>query len=325
MTAADVVLRRLADAGWSWPGAAIGVLLLAGLSLVVAGLPHARRPGLHERLEPYLRDAPRPSRLLSSHKPAKGPFGLGELFAPYIARLGGVVERVLGGAPSVARRQQRAGLPVDIDRFRAEQVLWGAAGGVVGLVGSGLVAVSKRHVSVPILVLLTFIGIGLGVIVRDTMLSSAAKRREQRMLAEFPTIAELLALAVSAGEGATGALERVCRLSRGELSDELRRCLADARAGANLPTALQGLADRTGLMSLSRFVDGIVVAVERGTPLAEVLRAQAQDVREDGRRTLMEEGGRKEILMMVPVVFLILPVTVLFALYPGLSFLRFRL
>ena len=100
-------------------------------------------------------------------------------------------------------------------------------------------------------------------------------------------------------------------------------CLADARAGANLPIALQGLADRTGLPEPARFVDGIVVAVERGTPLADVLRAQAQDVREDGRRALMEEGGRKEIAMMVPVVFLVLPVTVLFAVYPGVTFLRF--
>jgi tight adherence protein C len=59
------------------------------------------------------------------------------------------------------------------------------------------------------------------------------------------------------------------------------------------------------------------VAVERGTPLADVLRAQAMDVREAGRRRLLEIGGRKEIAMMVPVVFLILPVTVVFALYPG--------
>jgi len=36
----------------------------------------------------------------------------------------------------------------------------------------------------------------------------------------------------------------------------------------------------------------------------------------------MEEAGRKEIGMMVPVVFLILPVTVLFAIYPGVAFLR---
>jgi tight adherence protein C len=40
-------------------------------------------------------------------------------------------------------------------------------------------------------------------------------------------------------------------------------------------------------------------------------------VRESGRRQLLEAGGRKEIAMMVPVVFLVMPVTVVFALFPG--------
>jgi tight adherence protein C len=81
--------------------------------------------------------------------------------------------------------------------------------------------------------------------------------------------------------------------------------------------ALDGLSARTGLPALARFVDGVAVAVERGTPLADVLRAQAVDVREAGKRSLLEAGGRKEIAMMVPVVFLVLPVTVVFALFPG--------
>jgi tight adherence protein C len=89
----------------------------------------------------------------------------------------------------------------------------------------------------------------------------------------------------------------------------------------SLVDALAGLATRTTLPSLARFVDGIAVAIERGTPLAEVLRAQAQDVRELSRRRLMEVSGRKEIAMMVPVVFVILPVTILFAVYPGLAVL----
>jgi tight adherence protein C len=42
------------------------------------------------------------------------------------------------------------------------------------------------------------------------------------------------------------------------------------------------------------------------------------DVREQSKRALLEAGGKKEVQMMVPVVFMILPVTVLFALYPGL-------
>jgi tight adherence protein C len=43
--------------------------------------------------------------------------------------------------------------------------------------------------------------------------------------------------------------------------------------------------------------------VERGTPLGEVLRAQAADVREARKRNLLEIGGRKEIAMMIPTNF----------------------
>lgn len=319
------VLALLPGAGWSWPGAAVALLALAGAALVVAGLPMLRQPGLDDRLGPYLRDAVRPSRLLAAPAGVPSLFGLGTIAAPYVRRLGSAVDAVLGGSASVVRRQVRAGQEPDLERFRAEQVFWGFAGGILGVVLTGALAASRGGASVVMLVLLVIVSAISGVVARDVQLTRTARHREERMLSEFPTIAELLALAVSAGEGATGALERVCRLSQGELSDELRRCLAEARAGANLPTALEGLARRTGLLSLSRFVDGIVVAVERGTPLAEVLRAQAQDVREEGRRALMEEGGRKEIAMMVPVVFLILPVTILFALYPGASYLNFSL
>jgi tight adherence protein C len=291
-----------------------------GLAVLLAGLPVARRPGLIERLEPYLRDTPRPSRLLT-RTDSVSVAGVARILRPVLTDLARGVERMLGGAASVRRRLLRAGMPPDVERFRAEQVVWGVVGALVGVVLGALAMVFRGAPALPV-VLLVVCFAGAGIVARDLWLSRAANRRERRMLAEFPTIAELLALAVSAGEGATGALDRICRLSRGELSTELGACLAEARAGANLPTALQGLADRTGLPSLSRFVDGIVVAVERGTPLAEVLRAQAQDVRESGRRAVMEEGGRKEIGMMVPVVFLVLPVTVLFAIYPGVAFLR---
>lgn len=302
-------------------GALLGLVAGIGLLLVWTGLPRNRRHGLAERVLPYLRDTPRPSRLLDDSA-SRG--ALSSVAAPLVRELGQGVERVLGGSASVRSRQLRAGLEPDVDRFRAEQVLWGIAAAVLGG-ATGTVLAVVRGGSVAPVVLLTVIGLGLGVTGADYLLTARAVRRERRMLAEFPTVAELLALAVGAGEGAVGALERVCRLSRGELADELRRCLADARAGANLPTALQGLADRTGLPSLRRFVDGVVVAVQRGTPLAEVLRAQAQDVLEEGRRALLEAGGKKEIAMMVPVVFLILPVTVLFAVYPGFSFFRFTL
>jgi tight adherence protein C len=313
----------LGSSGWSWLGAWLGAMLVAGCVLVFVGLPVNRRPGLEARLAPYLRDTARPSRLLAVRRGGGGPGWL-QILDPVIRDLGRGVEQLLGGATSVRRRLQRAGLPPDVEGFRAEQVVWGVGGGVLGLLAATMMWLSKGGSVIP-LAFLVFCAVGSGVVARDQMLTMSATRRERQMLAEFPTIAELLALAVGAGEGATGALERVCRLSQGQLAAELRQCLADARAGANLPVALQGLADRTGLVSLARFVDGIVVAVERGTPLADVLRSQAQDVREAGRRSVMEAGGKKEIAMMVPVVFLVLPVTILFAIYPGVAFLKFSI
>lgn len=303
-------------------GALFGLLFALGTLLVWAGLPRHRRLGLAGRVLPYLTDTPRPSRLLEV-----GPRRAGlarVLLSPALGRLAAGLDRVMGGGPSIRRRLLRAGLAPDVDRFRAEQVVWGLGFAAVGLAVAGT-TVLLRGASAVTGLLLVLLSAATGVVLADYRLGRRAAKREARMLAEFPTIAELLALAIAAGEGAVGALDRVCRLSTGALSDELRRCLADARAGANLPTALQGLADRTGLPSLTRFVDGIVVAVERGTPLAEVLRAQAQDVREESRRAVIEEGGRKEIQMMVPVVFLILPVTVLFAVYPGITFFTFTI
>ena len=304
-------------------GALLGAVLALGLLLVYQGLPARRRASLDDRLEPYLRDTPRPSRLLSATR-VDVTGALPALVRPLITAAARRVERVLGGNSSVRRRLVRSGAEPDTDQFRAEQVLLGVVGAFLGgLVGA--LSMATRGASWVVLLALIGLGFVFGVLARDTLLSRAAERREQLMLTEFPTVAELLALAVGAGEGAVGALERVVRMSQGELAAELRQCLADARAGANLPTALQGLADRTGLPSLARFVDGIIIAVERGTPLADVLRAQAQDVREDGRRQIMEEGGKKEIAMMVPVVFLVLPITIVFAIFPGIEFFQFQM
>lgn len=305
---------------WSPVGAVLGLVVALGLLLIWNGLPMRRRIGLVDRVAPYVRDAPKPSRLLTVASPDTR---IARLLAPVMSELGGRLDAVLGGRDSVRRRLQRAGRPADVDRFRAEQVLWGIAGAVGGGIVGALIWVASGSATRGVMFIA--VGLGVGVVAKDMHLSRLARSREEVMLAEFPTIAELLALSVAAGEGAVGSLDRVARLSQGELAGELGRCLADARAGASLPAALQGLADRTGLPSLSRFVDGIVIAVDRGTPLAEVLRAQAQDVREESRRLIMEAGGRKEIAMMIPVVFLILPITVVFAAFPGFSFLNFSL
>lgn len=298
-------------------GVVLGAVGGLGLWLAVTGAPVLRRPTLDARLAPYLRDAPRPSRLLAA-PPTVTPFPtLERLLRPVLGDLTGGLERWVGGAQGVRRRLDQLGADMSLEQFRTEQVIWGGFGLASALALVVLSVVGGSGTSPLLLVLAAALFTVGGVLARDRYLTKQVAAREERMLAEFPTIAELLALAITAGEGAVGALERVTRISTGELTRELGRALAEARAGASLVNALEGIARRTSLAPLARFVDGVTVAVERGTPLADVMRAQAVDVREAGRRQLLESAGRREIAMMVPVVFLVLPVTVVFALFPG--------
>ncbi len=298
-------------------GTVLGVTAGTGLLIAITCSPLARRTTLDARLAPYLRDTPRPSRLLA-RSPGLTAFPTVErLVRPVLADLIKVVERWVGGLTGVRRRLEQVGGTMTVEQFRAEQVLWGGFGLAAALTVALLGLAGGSGLNPVIVVLSAVLFTAAGVLGRDRWLTRQVSEREQRMLEEFPTIAELLALAVTAGEGPVGALERVTRISAGELSRELGRALADARAGASLVQALEGIAARTSLAPLARFVDGVAIAVERGTPLAEVLRAQAVDVREAGKRQLLESAGRREIGMMVPVVFFVLPVTVLFALYPG--------
>ena len=298
-------------------GALLGALFAGGLLVVASRVRVMRRPQLALRVLPYVRDLPQvgrtPSLRVASSSPTAAAAGV---FGPVLRSAADTVERVLGGAASVRRRLERADIDKSVHEFRVEQVLWGLAG--FGIAATyGLVRTLTGAGGTTSSLLLCVVAVALGVIARDHHLSSQVRNRERRIIAEFPAVAELLALAVAAGESPVAALDRVVRRSGGELSRDLARVLASVRTGEPVGVAFDRWSSVTGLPLVARFAQGIAVAVERGTPLADVLHAQAADVREAGRRELIEIAARREILMMVPVVFLVLPVTVFFAFWPG--------
>lgn len=300
-------------------GVGIGLLGGLGLVMILSSLTR-RRITLLARVSPYVRPSVRVSRLLLDTRNRS----LGERIVAPIARdLGRAFESIGSTAASVERRLRQAGSGASVEQFRVEQVLWSALGTAAGIiVALGVIARGNSPVLAILVVALAALA---GALARDSALTSAATRRQTQIAQELPDAADLVALAVGAGEPPIKALERIARISSGAISTEIGDLVARVHTGASLSAGLSEMAATSGSPELSRMAEALVVAIERGTPLAEVLRDQARDTRENARQRLMEVGGTKEILMMTPVVFLILPVTVAFALFPGIVTLEIGL
>ena len=292
----------------------LGCALAAGILLAASRLPRWAAPTLQRRIAPYVRDI-------------ADPGGLTPLFAPNLAagwraRRDRFVEG-LGGADAIARRLRQAGWSMDAGSFRARQLGWAIAGVAVGGVAVVVLALAGRFTAGAALLppLLAVIAAALC----DAHLTQAARRRAARIEEELPTVLEFLSLCLAAGEGLLDALQRVGEVGAGELTAEVRRAVLSTRTGSNLRDALTTLARGIDVAAVSRSIDHVVAAIDRGAPLAQVLQAQAQDAREDAKRTLIEQAGRKEILMLLPLVFLVLPLSVLVAVFPGIVMLRLGL
>jgi len=144
------------------------------------------------------------------------------------------------------------------------------------------------------------------------------KRAELHWLElEFPSIVELFSILVSAGLSPSAALLRISEVSSGVFASLLRDSVHEMRHGAPLSSALDMINEVVNSSSVRRFSDSIVIAMERGTPLNDVLYRQVEEVRQAQRNAMLERAGKAEIALMIPVVFLILPISVLFALWPS--------
>lgn len=299
----------------------LGLTLGAGLALVAIALPWGWQPSLARRVEPQLRHHAPVSKLLMDQA-VVSPWGaLGRIIQPVLTEGVRQLGRFNLGNHALERKLEAAGSRLTVQDYRAQQLIAAATAAAAGV--AGCVALAVNGTLNPFLGVVLVVTLAVAAFfLRDNVLTAQVNRRRTKILSEFPSVAELVALSVSAGDSAAGALERVATTARGELAGEFATVLTDMRSGSSIHAALKSCARRIQLAPVERFIEGILVALERGTPLADVLRAQAKDVRELSKRELLESAGRKEIGMMTPLVFGILPLTVVFAVYPGISIMN---
>ncbi len=153
----------------------------------------------------------------------------------------------------------------------------------------------------------------------DRQLTQDVKKRRELIEAEFPAIVEMLTLSIAAGETPMSSMLRIANSAEGAISREFQIVVAEVRSGAPLHESLDAMGRRVQSVMVRRFVDALVTATLRGAPLVEVLSRHAIEARGNQRNRVMASAGKAEISMMIPVVFLILPISILFALWPSLA------
>jgi len=202
------------------------------------------------------------------------------------------------------------------------------------------------------LLLITFF---LGKSILKQSWSSRQRERIERLDLELPQYLEMFHILITSGMSVLSALKAL-RFgtssmgdssrhpgSRAEISTrggprEIRPAWIDARApmsecsgmrgivseilrgvdqGLSIESALDQVVMRAGSEQLRRFADAVILGMERGSSMGQTLRNLINETRTQSKILVMERAGKAEIKLLTPVVFLILPISVIFAIWPS--------
>ncbi len=157
------------------------------------------------------------------------------------------------------------------------------------------------------------------IFVTEKKLDKEIRLHREHLESDFPAVVEMMTLSLSAGESPLMSMERISRTARGSLSREFARVISEVSEGAPFVEALDSMGRRVNSLLVRRFIDALVIAITRGAPVIDVLHSHAREARDFQRNRILAAASKAEISMMIPVVFLILPISILFALWPSLS------
>lgn len=285
----------------------IPVLVFAAVALVAVALTPARGANLHARLGPYQYAGPLTERDAALEKPLFSRLGLPLLhkLAEWPARL----------APKRAYEEARrlmikADVTLDLNLFMGLR-----AACLVGLPLLWLLifGIPGSLLSLGFVVLIGWFGGRLPT----NWLRRKAAARELKIQRALPDTLDLITVSVEAGLGLDAAIAKVVEKTRGPLREEFGRVLQEISLGKARRLSLRDMAARTDVPDLNSFVSAIVQADQMGLGVAEVLRAQADEVRLRRRQRAEETAMKAPVKMLMPLVGFIFPAMMTVLLGPA--------
>ncbi len=156
----------------------------------------------------------------------------------------------------------------------------------------------------------------LGAVLGRSRLEEGVRRQRDSIRSEMYTINQLIAMYMRVGGGAIEAIRHVVLRARGVMVDELADVLVLHERGWSLKEALERAERLTPEPQAARTYRLMSTSQERGADLAEALLDLSKDLRAGRRNDLRRRAARRRILMVIPIVVILAPVTMLFIAAP---------
>ena len=188
------------------------------------------------------------------------------------------------------------------DEFLAVAMLW-------GLVLAGVLEAANIIFASEFSYVLPVVGFLGGTALAIYWLHGKATRRVREISRRIPYTLDLIALAMGAGATFTEALRTVVREDEEHpFNVELNTVLAEMELGTTRQQALRNLADRIPLENLRSIIAAVIQAEGLGTPLADVLKQQADLLRLQRSVRAEKLAAAASVRILVPSLLIMISV-----------------
>ena len=139
-------------------------------------------------------------------------------------------------------------------------------------------------------------------------LANQADERKIKIYKDLPYKLDLLSMAVEAGLDFLSAVKRMVEkdTTGSPLVEEFFQFLQEVRMGRTKQEALLDLAKRADVEALNSIITAIIQAEKLGTPVAQVLRIQAESLRISRSQKAEKAAGEASVKIMFPLVFILI-------------------
>jgi tight adherence protein C len=151
------------------------------------------------------------------------------------------------------------------------------------------------------------------------LINATGKKSNQNNLNnELVALMQVAIVLISAGETPISSVKLAAERAEGVIAQTLNQAFSRNFNNVEIVKILKLIAREAKSDSLNRMALSIQNALDRGAPLIDVLQNQIRAMQSKNHAHLLKIAGRRELLLLLPVVFILMPISILFVIWPSI-------